>query len=281
MNTSLEICPHHPIASTSSGVAIEWDHTLQTGSVDRALFVFTEVATGNQTRYEVGPGIPICFDLIAGLYRVTVFAKGLEIYRSSLELQPGSATPFKPVLNPSIQETKTLKDILARFDISQLINTRDLEVPRNSTVVLDMQSDQFKSDWKTVEIKNVESMKRIIGNSDKLWGGNFPRNKPLTLSTQMNPEEVARQAAQEYFYGNSATVKKWAKVINDAIFSEVWRFPIFIYGTVTINAGGVLIIGHRGNFFVCERLRMHVTSTLLIRGSGPINVEPISFETFC
>ena len=281
MNTFLEVCPHHPISSTASGVAIEWDHTLDSGSIDRALFVFTEVATGNQTRYEAIPRTHICFSLIAGLYRVAVFAKGLEIHRSLLELQPGSVTPFKPILNPNLEDPKTLKDVLTKFDIHRPIKTRDLEVPKNTTVILDTQDDQFKSDWKTFEIKDVESAKRMIGHTDDMWNGNVPRNKSLTFSTLTNPEDVARQAAHEYVYGNSATVKQWAKVINDVVFDEVWKFPIFILGTVTINAGGVLVLGDQGNFFVCDHLRMHVTSTLLIRGSGPIHVEPISLETFC
>lgn len=281
MNTSLDTCPHHPITSTSSGVSIEWNHTLESQAVDRALFVFTDVATGNQTRYEVMPRIHTCLSLIAGLYRVAVFAKGLEIHRSLVQLQAGSVTAFKPVLNPSSQEPKTLRGILTRFDINQPIKMRDLEVPKNSTVVLDMQSQEFKSDWKLVEIKDAASAKRIIGNSDDLWGGNVPRKAPLPLSTKTSPEEVARQTAHEYVYGNSATVQQWAKVIDDVVFDEVWKFPIFVWGTVTVNAGGVLVIGDRGNFFVCDRLRMHVASTLLIRGSGPIHVEPISFESFC
>lgn len=281
MNMSLENCSHHPISSTASGVAIEWDHTLKSESIDRALFVFTEMATGNQTRYEVIARTHICFSLIAGLYQVAIFAKGLEIHRSLIELQPGFVTPFKPILNPNLQDSKTLKDVLTKFDIHRPIKTRDLEVPKNTTIILDTQNDQFKSDWRTFEVKDVESAKRMIGHADSMWSGNVSRNKSLIFSTEMNPAEVARKAAHEYVYGNSASVKQWDNAINDVVFDEVWKFPIFILGTVTINAGGVLVIGDRGNFFVCEHLRMHVTSTLLVRGAGPIHVEPISLETFC
>jgi hypothetical protein len=279
--TYLENCPPHSIGSTSSGVAVEWNHTLEGGLIDRALFVFTEVATGNQTLYEFAPGIRLCLGLIAGTYKVAVFAKGLEIYRSSLDLQPGVVTPFKPVLGPSTQGTTTINDILGKFDINEKIATRDLNVAKNSTLVLDSQDSQFKTDWRTLEIKDVDVAKRIIGNSDNLWAGGLPRFQSTIPALQMTPEQVAVQSAREYVYGNSAVVKDWAKVINDNIFSQVWRFPLFLFDTVTINAGGVLVVGDRGNFFVCERLRMHVTATLLIKGSGPIHVEPASFNTFC
>lgn len=281
MNANAEACQQHSIGSTSSGVAIEWDHNLEAGSVDRALFIFTELATGNQTRHEVVPKFHDCIPLVAGTYRVAVFAKGLESYRSTLELRPGSASPFKPVLNPKVEAAKTLKDVLAKFDLNQIVNTRDLEVPKNSTVVLDMHDKRYNADWRNVEIKDVQTAKRIIGHSDELWGGNVQRFKSLSVSTQGSPEEIAGQAVREYVYGNAATVKQWTKQINEAVFSEPWLFPLFTLGTVTVNAGGVLVIGDKANFFVCERLRMHVTATLLIRGSGPIHVEPLVFETFC
>lgn len=281
MNTSVEQCPHHPLGTNSCGVAVEWDHNLEPGFVDRALFVFTDVATDNQTRYEVPPRTHFCISLLAGLYRVAVFAKGLETHRSILDLRPGSVTALKPVLDRSRQTSKTLEDVLAKFEIRESVQTRNLEVPKNTTVVFDSRSERFKHDWRNVEIKDVETAKRIIGHSNDLFPGNVPRFNLMTLSKQANPEQIARQAAQEFVYGNSATVKAWTNVINNSLFKEIWRFPLFIFDTVTINAGGVLVIGDKGNFFICERLRMHVTATLLIRGSGPIHVEPIALETFC
>lgn len=281
MNKFLEECPHHPIASTASGVAIEWDHALEPGSVESALIVFTEVATGNQTRYEVKPNFHPCISLTAGLHRVSVFADGFETYRTLLELQPGYTTPFRPVLNPSAQEPKTLKEVLTRFELHQAIKMRDLEVSENTTVVLDTRNDQYKSHWRNIEIRDVESAKRILGHSDDLWGGNVPRFNPLSLSTQTNPEEIARHAVREYVYGNSASVKQWTQLINETVFSEPALVALFFFATVTINAGGVLVIGDNSNAFICGLLRMHVRSTLLIRGSGPMQVEPIALETFC
>jgi hypothetical protein len=281
MRQFLEECPHHPIGSTASGVAIEWDHAFEPESLESALIVFTEVATGNQTRYEVKPNFHPCISLTTGLHRVAVFAEGFETYRTLLELQPGYTTPFRPVLNPSTQEPRTLKEALSRFELHQRIKTRDLEVSENTTVVLDTRNDHYKSDWRSIEIRDVESAKRIFGHSDDLWGGNVPRFTPLSLSTQTNPEEVARHAVREYVYGSSASVKQWTKLINETLFSEATLVPLFFFETVTINAGGVLVIGDNSNIFICGLLRMHVTSTLLIRGSGPMHVEPIALKTFC
>ena len=280
-NLETSSCPPPSIGVTSSGVAVEWNHTLEGANIDRALFVFTEVATGNQTRHEFAPGIRLCLGLIAGTYRASIFGNGLEIYRTTLDLQPGVVTPFKPVLRPSTQGTTTINDILGRFDISEKIAPRNLEVSKRATLVLDSEDGQFKTDWRTIKIKDVDTAKRILGNSNDLWAGGTPRFQTVTAALQMTPDEVSRQSAREYVYGNSSVVKDWATVINDNIFSKPWTFPLFIFDTVTINANGVLVIGDRGNFFVCERLRMHVTATLLIRGSGPIHVEPASVHTFC
>jgi hypothetical protein len=277
----LEACPHHPIGATASGVAIEWDHILERDRIDHALIVFTEVATGNQTRYEVKPNFHPCLSLTAGGYRVSVFAEGFDPYRGLLELQPGATTPLRPIFTPSTREPKTLKDVLTKFGLSKPVRTRDLEVPTNSTVVLDTANDHYKADWRNIEIRDVESAKRILGHADDVWGGNVPRFNSLSLSTQTNPDEIAQHTVREYIYGNSAAVKQWTNLINETVFSEPTLVSLFLFGTVTINAGGVLVIGDKSNVFICGRLRMHVTSTLLIRGTGPIHVEPIYLETFC
>jgi hypothetical protein len=278
MNT--ENCYPSGVGSTSAGVVVEWDHDSEPGTVDRAQFVFTEVATGNQTKYEVVPRFRTCIGLVAGIYRVGIFAKGLEVQRSLIELRAGAVVPFKPVLKPDTAKPKTLGEILAKFEIAAKVNPRSLDVPENTTVVLDSDDHQFKGDWHTVEIKDVESAKRMIGNPDDLFPGGLPRFQSA-ISSQASPNAIAKQAAGEFVYGNSAAVKQWAGLINGTVFDEIWKIPVFAYDTVTINRGGVLVIGNRGNFFVCSNLRMHVTATLLIRGQGPIHVEPASFRTFC
>jgi hypothetical protein len=281
MNMNPEPCSPPSIGWTASGVTVEWSHNSKTISGEPALFVFTELATGNQTQYQIAPNFHTCLPLTAGIYSVAIFAKDLERYRGTLDLRPGATTLFKPVLNPSTLAPKTLKQVISRFDVDHAFGARDLDVPRNTTVVLDQNDTKFSSDWKQVEIKDVATAKRIVGYPNEIWSANYPRFKALSVSLNDNPDALARQASREYVYGNSATVKQWEDQINQSVFDETWRFPLFILGTVTINAGGVLVIGDRANFFVCERLRMHVTATLLIRGAGPIHVEPVSLETFC
>ncbi len=280
MNTESCYCYPSGVGSTSAGVAVEWNHDSALGTVDRAQFVFTEVATGNQTKYEVAPLFRTCIGLVAGIYRVGIFAKGLEVHRSLIELRAGAVVPFKPVLKPDTAKPKTLAEILTKFEIAGSVNPRNLDVPENTTVVLDSDDHQFKGDWHTVEIKDVDSAKRMIGNPDEYFAGGHSRFRS-TISSQESPNAIARQAAGEFVYGNSAAVKQWTDSINRAVFDEIWKIPVFAYDTVTINKGGVLVIGNRGNFFICSNLRMHVTATLLVRGQGPIHVEPASFRTFC
>ncbi|WP_211468220.1 hypothetical protein [Collimonas silvisoli] len=270
-----------PIGSVASGVSVKWDHNGEPGAVDRALFVFTEAATGNQTRYEVSPRVHTCLPLAAGLYQVAVFAKGLEQYRGSLELMPGEPTSFTPILTPAKGTKKTLEDVLSRLEVDAVESPRDLIVPKNTRVVLDSRDQQYAHDWKNLSIKNVESAKRILGHPDNFFSSKFSRFPPPSLSMRSQPQDLAAATAREYVYGNSATVSQWQDQINSALFKEIWMFPVFILGTVTINAGGVLEIGNQANFFVCQLLRMHITGTLLIRGTGPNHIEPLALETFC
>jgi hypothetical protein len=281
MYTHAASCDPSSIGSTASGVTVEWSHNSKTTSGEPALFVFTELSTGNQIQHQIAPNFHTCIPLNVGIYSVGIFAKDSERYRGTLDLRPGATTSFKPVLNPAASVPKTLNDVVARFNVNHDFGARDFEVPRNATVVLDSNDTRFSGDWRPIEIKDVASAKRIIGHPNEIWSANYPRFEPLDVSLKDNPATIARQAAHEYVYGNAATVKQWENQINQAVFSEVSKFPLFILGTVTINAGGVLVISDQANFFVCERLRMHVTATLLIRGAGPILVEPISLETFC
>ena len=266
----------------ASGVHVEWRHPFQEEYSDPALFVFTSVDTGDETQHYVKPNTSYCISLSAGLYRVAIFAKDLKNYKGALDLKPGVATKLSPMLEHADSPPKNLQTVLAKFDIKRFEHDRrDLTIKERQTLVLDIDDRKFSGAWSSVEIKDVAAAKRIIGHPDEMWGINHTRFKLADVSDQDDPELMARHFAREYVYGNSAKVDHWKDQINRFVFDETWKFPLFVFGTVTINAGGVLVIGDKGNFFVCEKLRMHVTSTLVIRGSGPIHVEPISIETFC
>jgi hypothetical protein len=274
------LCPTH--ASTATGVAINWGHQLGSGAVDRALFTFTEVATGIQTSVEVAPYIHYCFSLEAGLYQVAVRANGLATYRGVVELAAGKVVPLNPTLAPRVDVAPTLQGVLAGLEVpNPNITPRDLDVPANSTIALDSSHPPYKRDWQSVLIKDAEAAKRIIGHPNELWGVNHPRFAAPAPSVDSGPRDLAALAAKEYIYGNSASASQWKQLINEQVFKEGWSFPAFVYGTVTIYAGAVLIIGNRSNFFICQKLRMHVTATLRITGTGPGIVRPLSYESFC
>lgn len=281
MNAYNEMCAADPIGATASGVTINWSHNAEPGSIERALFVFTEMATGNQTTHEVAPHVHTCFSLVAGTYKVAVIAGGLEQYRTTLELRPGMPAQLSPTLNAAKAAHKTLEQVLERFELGAKVFTRDLVVPKNTRVVFNSTDKQFAQDWHTVQVKDVAAAKRILGNDDALSGG-AARFANQMLSMRAGPADLASSAAREYIYGHSTSTAQWAREIDALLFKEAWNFPLFVLGTVIINAGGVLVIGGaNANFFVCERLRMHVSSTLLVRGVGPVHVEPVSLETFC
>ncbi len=274
------ICTAH--TPTSAGVAINWSHNLKPGAVDRALFVFTNLATGSQTQVEVPPYRHYCFSLNAGRYRVAVLANGCERYTGLVELTGGRMVPLTPVLNPRTDVSPTLKDVLVELSLPDPnVTPRDLDVPPHTTVTLDAAHPPYKQDWQMVQIKDVDAAKRILGHRDELWGIQEPRFSSLAPHLISSPRDLAAATAKEYIYGYSGSVVGWKQLINDIVFGEVWGFPAFVYGTVTINAGGVLVIGNGSSLFICQRLRMHVTATLRIIGTGPVVVRPLSYESFC
>jgi hypothetical protein len=273
-------CKPVSYGSTSSGVAINWSHNLPS-PVPNALFVFTEVATGRQTRVQVAPHDHHCFNLNAGVYRVLALAKGCAPYRGILQMTAGTSTPFNPVLNPRVDEPLTMKTALAKFKVG-LRPTRDLDVPAGETRVLDSDDPTYQPDWQVVAVASVEAAKAMVGHPDETWGGGtLPRFSAIAVSTNTDPASIARQAAREFVYGNSSSVSHWKDEIDKYVFDESWSFHLFTMGTVTINAGATLVVGQGSNFFLCEKLRMHVTATLLIKGPGPVQVQPLSYESFC
>ncbi len=272
-------CPD-PVGSTSSGVTVEWDHSVQDPSIDRALFVFTEVASQQATSVEIRRSIHTCVALALGVYRVTAFAKGLETYRDVVELRSSTPTRLAPRLTEGSTKTKTFESVLERLQIVGPIDTPDLEVPRNTRVVLDSSNAKFVNHWRPVILSDASIAKKAFGNSDSLFSGGLPRYA-MSTSSGASRDELVRAAAREYVFGSSEHAKAWLSDINSAVFDESMALSAFLLGTVTINAGGVLEVGTKSHLLICRKLRMHVASTLLVRGQGPALVEPLAIETFC
>lgn len=282
MLISTDKCLTGPHKTTSAGVSIGWDHTLDTLETRRALFTFINLDTGEQTKIEMPSFVNHCFSLVAGRYRVAVIAPGCEPHRGLVELTPGEVVPFHPTLNPRVDTQVTLKDVLTQLEVPHVdVSVRDLNVPAGTTVVLDSDHQAYAKDWQMITIRDVSSAKRIIGISDEIWGVNAPRFGVASQEEISDPATFAAFATREYVYGSSRSVERWTEHINREIFSEPWQFPIFILGTVTINAGAVLVVGKKSNFFVCGLLRMHVTATLKITGQGPGVIHPLAYESFC
>lgn len=266
----------------SAGVAINWSHNLGANERRFGLATFTNLTTGEQTHFEVWNSIRVCFHLTPGVYRVTLRARDCEVFTGAMELIANDVAPLNPVLEKRAGAAQTLKDVLESFAVENPgVDPGDLTVQRGETVVLDSTNRRFARDWQTVTIEDVAKAKQVIGISDDVWGVPHPRYGSITDAAALGPAELAANAAREYIYGNSNTVAQWTELINSQHFHESWVFPIFIYGTVTIYAGGVLVLTDHSSFFLCQKLRMHVTATLKITGVGPGVIEPLAYETFC
>jgi hypothetical protein len=269
------------VGAMASGVTVEWDHSLQDSSIDRALFVFTEVATNNQTRLEILRRVHTCVSLVEGVYRVAVFAKGLQTYRGLVELRAGGTTRLTPTMDANTAPAKTLESVLQRLRIDGAVESGDLVVPKNTRIVLDSSDAAQVKLWHKVSVSDVTAAKSILGNPDALFPGNVPRFVAPQPTVSSARSALLRAAAREYVSGNSAGASDWKREINTVVFDESMELSAFVLGTVTINAGGVLEVGTKSHFLICRLLRMHVASTLLVRGQGPVQIEPLAIETFC
>ena len=266
----------------SAGVAINWSHNLGAHENIVGLATFTNLGTGVQTNFEVPPSVRLCFDLSPGIYRAAIRAKDCEVFTGVVELIANEVAQVSPVLQKHTAPPQTLKDVLQSYDVENPgVDPRDLTVPRGETIVLDSTSHRFASDWQTITIEDADKAKRVIGIADEVWGVPLPRFGSIADAAALGPKELAASAAMEYIYGYSKAVAQWKELIDIEHFHEKWVFPIFIYGTVTINAGGVLVLTNQSSFFVCQKLRMHVSATLKVTGTGPGVIHPLAYESFC
>lgn len=224
-----------------------------------------------------------CLSIAAGQYRAAFHTPGHEPWRELVAVESGEPVSIRPTPEKVDAPNLTMKDVLTKLRAPKInISVRDLDVPTKTTIVLgDSLGAAYAADWQITRLDNVDTAKAILGIADADWGISSPRYGSLHGQTEFTPTTVAAQAAKEYMFGNSATVSQWKPVVNAEIFKEPWEFRIFHYGVVTIHAGGVLRITDKSSFFTCEKLRMHTTAKLEVRGKGPGVILPLSYESFC
>jgi hypothetical protein len=268
--------------STAAGVSVEWDHNLPDDTERSAHITFMNLATGAQIAFEGTARFHHCFPLETGTYRVSLLAAGLQPYRSLVEARAGEVAHLRPLLEPHDAVKLELSAVLEQLGVANAhVDPRDLDVPARTTLVLDSSHPAYARDWQALTIADVDAAKRIIGVADDIWGVGAPRYGILSADDSADPAALAQATAREYIYGYAPSVKHWQDHINRQIFKESWSFSAFILSTVTINAGAVLVLNDASSFFVCRKLRMHITATLRITGRGPGLVQPLAYESFC
>ena len=274
-------CPTATHETKAAGIAVDWGHTLPSDVERTAQVTLTNLTTGAQTNFTATDRLHQCLSLDAGVYRVSLISPGLKPYRGLVEARAGEVARLSPLLEPHDAERPTLQAVLANLGVTEPHGEpRDLDVPARTTVILDSSHPAYARDWKTVQIADVDAAK-IIGVADADWGVDAPRYGPLSAQDLSNPAALARATAREYIYGHSPSAAQWRDHINRHVFAETWSFFAFILGTVTINAGAVLVLNDASSFFICRKLRMHVTGTLRITGRGPGVIQPLAYKSFC
>jgi hypothetical protein len=276
----------HDFPSTETVSSTGWI-TLDLGDVpmdvvSEGVLTLTNLATDAQLSYPIFAMMRPCLALEAGLYRVALHAMGREPYRGLVEVAPGTAVAVKLELPRQAANPPTLPDILRQLEVpNPNVEPRDITVPEGRTVELSSDLDVFRPDWQQITLADLDAAKRTIGIDNDTWGVDAPRYGMVTHEGVPPPDGSIERLAKEYIYGNSATVSAWKEYINAQVFKERWTFTVFVYGTVTISRGGMLRITDRSSFFTCQKLRMHISSTLEVRGTGPGVIWPASYESFC
>lgn len=248
-------------------------------SLTGGVMTLTNLDTAAQQRINLALSVDPCFWLTPGRYRVSVNLVGHEPFRTVTHVVSGHPAHVRPEVAKTSAPAPTVHDILHELQLDQTVDPRDLTVPAGKTVVLTSDHPAYKQDWQPITLVDVDDAKRVIGISDAAWGVDAARYG--AAETSFTPAASAERAAREYIFGNSATVSEWKTHINNTIFKEPWSFALFTYGVVTVNRGGVLRLNDKSSFFICQKLRMHVTAKLDIRGKGPGLIWPAAYESFC
>jgi hypothetical protein len=247
-----------------------------------AVTTLTNLETSEQFHLNIPPGEHFCLPLNSGRYRLAFTIAGHEPYSTLVNVDAGKAVKLSPDLVPDAARKFELSDILrALYAPNPDVAARDFTVPAGQTVELSSDVASYQPDRQTIEIADVDAAKRIIGITDAQWGIAAPRYGSPPTRGDLTSGQAAEWAAREYIFGYSQSVASWKEHINNTIFMSPWTFHLFAYGTVTVNRGGVLRINDNSSFFTCEKLRMHVSSRLEVRGTGPGVIWPASYESFC
>jgi hypothetical protein len=214
---------------------------------------------GRQYRLAGKPGLgEIGGSFPAGWYTAQLFAKGHEVVRETIRLEPGLAVRRLVHL---CRRSYAKPDAAQRLAVYGLAPNRlpPLAVRSGERVVLDRASPHCT----LLRPGSAWDLKAWIGAPDAACAGTAPRfgQAPTELDGAM----------REFLYGNARAVRDFQAAIEAQLAAEPVEIPIFLFDTVVIEDCGVLEIGAGSSVFFCNSLTMHPQG--VVRAAGDVRAD--------
>jgi hypothetical protein len=220
--------------------------------------------------------------LPAGVYAISVTAKGQKPYRDTIEITDGQVTTVEPRLEPRETNEPTFEQKLAELGIQG--PQPPIMLQPGEQVVLDAQAARFRDNLHQINLNTPDDFKRVLGHPDTLWPGEVSRfGAEIPEAPEAGPDLTQsygfRAALREWVYGNSKSVQRWGDVLVTGV-SELGLPSINLFASIIVEVGpnAVLTIGNHG--MICGTLRVHVTGAVKTIGGGPLLVWMETYEQF-
>ena len=214
---------------------------------------------GRQYRLAGKPGLgEIGGSFPAGCYTAQLFAKGHEVVRETIRLEPGQAMRRLVRL---CRRSYARPDTAQRLAVYGLGPNRlpSLTVASGERVLLDRASPYCTM----LRPASAWDLKAWIGAPDAASAGTAPRfgQMPDGLDT----------ALREFLYGNARAVRDFQAAIEARLAAEPTLIPIFLFDELVVADCGVLEIGAGASVLFCNSLTMQPQG--VVRAAGDVRAD--------
>jgi hypothetical protein len=217
--------------------------------------------------------------LPAGDYTVTVSAAGHTPFRALATVKADAATTVRAHLESAGTAGPSMEEVLKKNRVDRDVRSlRNLTVGAGQTLKLDPSDRDLSMDLNTVELRNLQEVKQVLGTPDSAFVGEMPRfgrfapSRPHSESAIGESLTTAQRAAlNEYIYGNSKSVSGWKGALDKWIISEAVSLSLWAFYDIDVGPHAVLEVNSAG--LLCNTLSVHYTGLVRLVGHGPIKVE--------
>ena len=229
------------------------------GAAPQLLLSENVARLGRQYRLAGKPGVgEIGGSFPPGTYTAQLFAKGHEVVRETIRLEPGQTLRRLVRLCRSSYAKPNAAQRLAVYGL-EASRLPALTVRGGERILLDRRSPY------SVPLRPASAwdLKAWIGAPDAAFAGMAPRFGKVPAALD--------EAVREFLYGNSCAVRAFQAAIEARLAAEPVEVPIFLFDDITIEDCGVLEIGAGSSVLFCNSLTMHPQG--VVRAAGDVRAD--------